>query len=157
MIIMGTRSEQIAQVVRRRHDVATERRRLLAHALHVEDDDDGFDDAVTTEIERQIIERPEVLVAPASDPPPERASDRRSARGTWGPQLDELRAQTAAYRAQAIALNAKLAMHEHAREELRVVRVQLAESSARIEHAVDDIDAFAALDEQLGILEPTGD
>ena len=63
-----------------------------------------------------------------------------------------LRSQAAAFRAQAIALNAKLAICETERHELYGLREQLANSSARLEHAVDEITAVARLDEQLAVL-----
>ena len=53
--------------------------------------------------------------------------------------LVQLRACADAYRTQAIVLNAKLAIIEHERGELRTMREQLAASSARVDHAVDQI------------------
>jgi hypothetical protein len=138
---MATRAEHVAQVVRRRHAVAAERRRLLAFALHATRLGDDFDEQVT-------LERPSA----------------RLARGTYAPafgaapaslaaRVEELRARTAAFRAEAIALDAKLTEKEGERAGLHEIRTQLAESSARLEHAVDDIDAFSQLDEQLATLE----
>lgn len=129
---MATRSETIAQVVRRRHAVALARRRLLAFALHA-GDDDSFDELEVTH------------------------PFRRSARGTRPPapertladRIEELRVRAAAYRAQAIALNAKLAMHEAEVGGLRAMREQLAASSAQLEHAVDDMGAVATLEQEL--------
>ena len=129
---MATRSETVAQVARRRHAVARERRRLLAFALHA-DEDDGFDEVEVTH------------------------PFRRNARGTTPPltdlslaeRIEELRARAAAYRAQAIALNAKLAMHESEVGGLRAMREQLAASSAQLENAVDDIGAVATLEQAI--------
>jgi hypothetical protein len=152
---MTTRAELVAKVVRRRHAIAAERRRLLAFALHTHaaseladrpeldaDFDADFDDDQVT------LERPPL----------------RFARGTYAPafggsdpslavRIDELRARTAAFRAQAIALDAKLTEREGERVGLHEIREQLAEHSARVEHAVDDIDAFSQLDAQLATLD----
>ena len=50
-----------------------------------------------------------------------------------------LREQAAACRSQAIRLNAKLSLLERERGELREVREKLAASSARLDHAIDDL------------------
>jgi hypothetical protein len=149
---MTTRADRIAQVVRRRHQVAAERRRLLAFALHAGDDD--FEEQVT-------LERPPLRVARGTTAPPSPAIDlapiAHEARvaASLAEQVERLRSQTAAFRAQAIALNAKLAMCEAERHELYGLREHLAHTSARLEHAVDEIDAVARLDDQLAILELT--
>jgi len=49
-----------------------------------------------------------------------------------------LREQAAACRSQAIRLNAKLALLERERSDVRGMRERLAQSSARLDHAVDD-------------------
>jgi hypothetical protein len=69
-------------------------------------------------------------------------------------RVAQLRAQAAACRAQVIALNARLSIHEHVRDELRALRQQLIESSARLDHAVDDIGAVTALQQTLASLPP---
>ncbi len=149
---MTTRAERIAQVVRRRHAVAAERRRLLAFALHTEDED--FDDQITAE-------RTPSRVARGTTAPPLETSCHSTHHAedipdagetTLATRVEMLRAQTAAFRAQAIALNSKLAMLEAERHELYALREQLADSSARLSHAVDEIDAVTRLDEQLSSL-----
>ncbi len=152
---MTTRAERIAQVVRRRHAVAAERRRLLAFALHTEDE--GFDDQITAERTPSRVARgttaPPIAPAIASLDSTHTAADEVPAgETTLAVRVEMLRAQTAAFRAQAIALNAKLAMHEAERHELHALREQLADSSARLSHAVDEIDAVTRLDEQLSSL-----
>jgi hypothetical protein len=54
-------------------------------------------------------------------------------------RVAQLRRQADACRRQAIALNAKLLVLERERSELRAVREHLVESTARLDHAVDDI------------------
>lgn len=54
--------------------------------------------------------------------------------------LERLRERVDAYRTQAIVLNAKLAIVEHQRFELRAMRDQLAASSARLDTAFDAIE-----------------
>lgn len=144
---MATRSETIAQVVRRRHAVALARRRLLAFALHA-DEEDSFDELEVTHPFRRTARgtTPPGTDTPASEPP---ATDPPATELTLADRIEELRARAAAYRAQAIALNAKLAMHETELGGLRAMREQLAASSARLEHAVDDIDAVATLEQQI--------
>lgn len=146
---MTTRAEHVAQVVRRRHAVATERRRLLAFALHArealersERDAELEDDQVT--LERVTPRFARGTVAPAFEGCRERSLAAR---------IDELRARTVEFRAQAIALDAKLVEREGERAGLHAIRQQLAAHSARLEHAVDDIDAFSQLDEQLATLD----
>ena len=146
---MTTRADHVAQVVRRRHAVAAERRRLLAFALHTRDAHERSDRGDDFDDDQVTLERPTP----------------RFARGTYAPgvagcretslaaRVDELRARTAAFRAQAIALDAKLIEREDERVGLHAIREQLAAHSARVEHAVDDIDAFSQLDEQLATLE----
>jgi hypothetical protein len=51
-------------------------------------------------------------------------------------QLEMIRAHAAAYRSQAIALDAKLRLLVGRRSDLQAVRRQLHESSARLDHAV---------------------
>lgn len=145
---MTTRAELVAKVVRRRHAVAAERRRLLAFALHAHDAcacpelaDDFEDDQVT-------LERVPLRLARGTDAPPVRGSERSLAA-----RIDELRARTAAFRAEALALDAKLTEREAERVGLHEIREQLAAHSARLEHAVDDIDAFSQLDAQLATLD----
>jgi hypothetical protein len=104
-------------------------------------DDDAFDDQVT-------LPRAPVRLARGTHAPPA-----GTAEPALAARIDELRARTAAFHAQAIALDAKLTEHEGERAGLHAIRTQLAESSARLEHAVDDIDAFARLDEQLATLD----
>lgn len=153
---MTTRADRIAQVVRRRHAVAAQRRRLLAFALHA--DDDEFDDQITAERTPSRVARG--TTAPPSAPaialadPTYAAVDAPPTETTLAMRVEMLRAQTAAFRTQAIALNAKLAMHEAERHELHALREQLADSSARLSHAVDEIDAVTRLDEQLSSLSP---
>ena len=53
--------------------------------------------------------------------------------------LSLLQAQASACRSQAIRLNAKLTLLERQYGELRGVRERLAASSARLDHAVDDL------------------
>jgi hypothetical protein len=148
---MTTRAEHVAQVARRRHAVASERRRLLAFALHAppeacepsepcELDEDAFDQQVT-------LERVSPRLARGT-----RAPAFGAAEASLAARVDELRARTAAFRAQAIALDAKLTEHESERAGLHAIRTQLAESSLQLEHAVDDIDAFSQLDAQLATL-----
>ena len=50
-----------------------------------------------------------------------------------------LREQADACRAQAIRLNAKLSLLERERGDVRGMRERLAESSARLDHAIDDL------------------
>jgi len=54
--------------------------------------------------------------------------------------LVQLRERAAAYRTQAIVLNAKLSIMEQKHAELRGLRTQLAASSARLDRAVDQIE-----------------
>ena len=54
-------------------------------------------------------------------------------------RLSLLREQAAACRTQAIRLNAKLSVLERDRRELRGMRERVAQSSATVDHAVDDI------------------
>jgi hypothetical protein len=153
---MTTRADRIAQVVRRRHAVAAERRRLLAFALHAEDDE--FDDQVTAERTPSRVARGTTAppIAPFAGPADSTyvADGGPPAETTLAMRVEILRAQTAAFRTQAIAHNAKLAMAEAARHELYALREQLADSSARLSHAVDEIDAVTRLDEQLTSLTP---
>lgn len=58
---------------------------------------------------------------------------------TLSERLAQLRQQAEACRAQAIILNAKLAMLERDRSDVRAMREQLVESSAKLDHAVEDI------------------
>ena len=54
-------------------------------------------------------------------------------------RLAQLREEARRCRSQAIVLNAKLALLEGNRAELHAVRLALAASAARLDHAVDDI------------------
>jgi chromosome segregation ATPase len=54
-------------------------------------------------------------------------------------RVEALRREANACRSQAIRLNAKLSVLERECEELRGMREQVAESSARIDHAVDEL------------------
>ena len=54
-------------------------------------------------------------------------------------QLAQLREEARRCRSQAIVLNAKLALLESERSDLHAVRLALAASAARLDHAVDDI------------------
>ena len=54
-------------------------------------------------------------------------------------RLSVLQAQANACRSQAIRLNAKLTLLERQYGELRGVRQRLAASSARLDHAIDDL------------------
>ena len=65
-----------------------------------------------------------------------------------------LRAQARACRVQVIALNARLSIHQSERVELRQFRHQLAVTAARLDHAVDGIDAVTSLQQQLASLRP---
>ncbi len=60
-----------------------------------------------------------------------------------GERLQALRRQANACRSQAIRLNAKLSLLESQRGELRALREQLAESSARLDHAVDELTTIS--------------
>ena len=146
-ITMATRSDDVAQVVRRRHETA-ERRRRLTHALHGHSDgavqaanDDFASDYAITDRFVRISADELVEEAPAS---------------SLGHRVQILREQAAACRAQAIALNAKLVMLEADRSQLRgasgelhAVREQLIEGSARLDHAIDEVDAVARLERHL--------
>lgn len=65
-----------------------------------------------------------------------------------------LRAQAAACRAQVIALNARLSLHENERHDLRGLRQQLTESSARLDHAIEGITDVTSLQQHLASLRP---
>jgi hypothetical protein len=54
-----------------------------------------------------------------------------------------LREQANACRSQAIRLNAKLALLERDHGELRGMRDRIAQSSARLDHAIDDLERSA--------------
>jgi hypothetical protein len=54
-----------------------------------------------------------------------------------------LREQANACRSQAIRLNAKLSLLERDHQELRGVRERLAQHSARLDHAIDDLERCA--------------
>ena len=54
-------------------------------------------------------------------------------------RLVDLREQANACRAQAIRLNAKLSLLEREHRELRGMRQRLSASSARLDHAIDDL------------------
>lgn len=54
-------------------------------------------------------------------------------------RLAQLRDEARRCRSQAIVLNAKLALLESERGDLHAVRLALAASAARVDHAVDDI------------------
>jgi len=149
-IDMATRAEHVAQVVRRRHAIAAERRRLLAFALHAGKASASRDHPEWSELDddQVTLERPPVRLARGTyAPAPGRADPSLAAR------VDELRARTAAFRVQADALDAKLDEREGQRAGLPEVREPLAAEAARLEHAVDDIDAFSQLDAQLAALD----
>lgn len=59
---------------------------------------------------------------------------------TLGTQMERLRKQTDRLRAQAIVLNAKLAGREE--PELQAMRERLVDSTARVDHAVNEIIRF---------------
>ena len=86
-------------------------------------------------------------------------ADLDDARPNLGKRVDELRAQAAACREQAIALNAKLVLLEADRariaggtSDLHAVRETLIESSARLDHAVEEIGAVTSVEQQLSTL-----
>lgn len=54
-----------------------------------------------------------------------------------------LREQANACRSQAIRVNAKLALLERDHRELRGMRDRLVQSSARLDHAIDDLERSA--------------
>ena len=58
-------------------------------------------------------------------------------------RLSRLREQANACRSQAIVLNAKLSLLERDHTELRGMREKLAASSARLDHAIDDLERSA--------------
>jgi hypothetical protein len=58
-------------------------------------------------------------------------------------RLALLREQADACRSQAIRLNAKLSILEREHQELRGMREHLAQSSARLDHAIDDLERCA--------------
>jgi hypothetical protein len=137
--------------VARRYAIAAERRRLLTHALHTAANDE------VTEAEHAVTDRFVRLE-------PEEIAPVHVAEGSQ-PTLrlheavDRLRAQAAECRAQAIALNAKLVLFEADRaklhgasQELHAVREQLIEGSARLDHAVGEIEAVTSVEEQLSTL-----
>lgn len=75
-------------------------------------------------------------------------------------QIERLRVQAAACRAQAIALNAKLVLLEADRAQLpeqrgqvHAARTQLIDGSARLDHAIQELDAVSVLEQQLASLE----
>jgi hypothetical protein len=148
---MTTRTEHVAKVVRRRHAIAAERRRLLAFALHADEvrmPRDRADEWSEFDDDQVTLERPPVRFARGTvAPAPGRSDPSLAAR------IEELRARTAAFRAQADALDAKLTEREGERAGLHEIREQLAAEAARLEHAVDDIDAFSQLDAQLAALD----
>lgn len=146
---MTTRAEHVAQVVRRRHAVATERRRLLAFALHARETLEGFERDHDFDDDQVTLERPTPRFARGTQAPAVAGCREQS----LAARVDELRARTVAFRAQAIALDAKLIEREGERAGLQAIRQQLAAHSARLENAVDDIDAFSQLDEQLATLD----
>jgi hypothetical protein len=58
-------------------------------------------------------------------------------------RLALLREQANACRSQAIRLNAKLSLMERDRRDVRAMREHLARSSARLDHAIDDLERCA--------------
>ncbi len=156
--------------VARRYAVAAERRRLLTHALHSDRNDSDLaaaefasEHAVTSRFVRLDVRELEdtqqidpVAYAEAVAPAEGSAPTERPALGAI---VDQLRVQAAAYRAKAIALNAKLGLLEAERSQLReasgelhAVREQLIEGSARIDHAIEEIGAVTAVELQLSTL-----
>lgn len=138
--------EDVAQ----RYAIAAERRRLLSHALH----SDAANDDAELESEHAVTHRYTKL-SPAEAPLAEGSTIRPHLHDA----VERLRVQAAECRAQAIALNAKLVLLEADRaqmrgpaQELHAVREQLIESSARLDHAVDEIEAVTSVEEQLSTL-----
>ncbi len=143
---------EIAAEAAKRYSEAAERRRLLSRALHSAapvniDNELASDHAITDRFVRVAITDLEDSDDAISDRPP------------LGKAVDELRAQAAACRAKAIALNAKLVLLEADRarvagcsHDLHAVREQLIESSARLDHAVEEIDAVTSVEQQLSTL-----
>lgn len=125
--------------------ITAERRRLLSHSLHR---NAANDDASDAELEYAVTDR-YVKLSPCEEPGTSRLHD----------AVERLRVQAAECRAQAIALNAKLVLLEADRarmhgpsQELHAVREQLIEGSARLDHAVDEIEAVTSVEEQLSTL-----
>jgi hypothetical protein len=58
-------------------------------------------------------------------------------------RLALLREQANACRSQAIRLNARLSLMERDHHQLRAIREHLAQSSARLDHAIDDLERCA--------------
>lgn len=149
--------EDVAQ----RYALAAERRRLLSHALHANDDSRtdaelASEHAVT---DRYVKLTAADLESPRAEVPRRAAGSQPTIRPPLNEAVERLRAQAAECRAQAIALNAKLVLLEADRaklhgpsQELHAVREQLIESSARLDHAVDEIEAVTAVEEQLSTL-----
>lgn len=179
--IMATRSDRIAQVVHdgasaalvhRRHEAAA-RRRLLTHALHSAPapeelagteavcgnlplTDWQLEHAVTDRFQR--LDTDELEDASTSTIPNDGQvqAGHAVARLSLGDRVAVLREQAAACRAQAIALNAKLALLQAARArlprqagELQAARAALIQGSARLDHAVEEIDAVTSVEQQL--------
>lgn len=158
----------------RRYAVAAQRRRLLTHALH----SGVVTEAIVCEhaTTGRFVRISSADLEAAGVVP---AASQRAARGTLAPsgiaasatpappivasglgeRVGQLRIQAAACRAKAIALNAKLGLLEadHAQlcgasGEVHAMREQLAEGSARLDHAIDEIDAVTAVERQLSLL-----
>lgn len=145
--------------VAQRHADAAERRRLLSRALHavpaVDNDNDLVDDFIGDHVTTQRYVR--VSLADLDDASEEVDAPRE--RPDLGKRVDELRAQAAACRAKAIALNAKLVLLEADRArgaggsgDLHAVRETLIQSSARLDHAVEEIGAVTSVEQQLSTL-----
>lgn len=66
-------------------------------------------------------------------------------------QVDRLREMAAAYRTRAIALSSRLSVLEGEHEELRGFREKLAATSARLDHAVAEIDAVTTVERELAV------
>jgi hypothetical protein len=166
---MATRFDPVAQVVpadvaeaAKRYADAAERRRLLSRALHAAvpvnlDNELISDHAITDRFVRVAITDLDDL--DDADDSAAASASAEQARPQLGKAVDELRAQAAACRAKAIALNAKLVLLEAERatvaggtQDLHAVREQLIESSARLDHAVEEIGAVTSVEQQLSTL-----
>lgn len=144
--------------VAQRHAEVAERRRLLSRALHavpaVNNDNDLVDDFIGDQVTTERYVR--LSLADLDDTSDVEATCERP---DLGKRVDELRAQAAACRAKAIALNAKLVLLEAERargaggsRDLHAVRETLIESSARLDHAVEEIGAVTSVEQQLSML-----
>jgi len=156
-VARGTGQLPPREDVSRRYAIAAERRRLLTHALHTPANDGASEAEVASE--HAVTDRYMKLSPADLDTPRLAESSQPTLRPPLNEAVERLRVQAAECRAQAIALNAKLVLlaADRARmhgpsQELHAVREQLIESSARLDHAVDEIEAVTSVEEQLSTL-----